>query len=92
MVAGSLVSHLMTQHGRVTEVRRSWITPAAGDGPWTFLMAFLAKGGPRSCLVEGCPGQAATSMAMRVHFLHWHVLNTVVILEEVNLPHPRCTQ
>ena len=27
---------------------------------------------------------------MRVHFLHWHVLDTVVILEEGNLPHPRC--
>ena len=27
---------------------------------------------------------------MRVHFLHGHVLYTVVILEEVNLPHPRC--
>ena len=26
------------------------------------------------------------------HFLHWHVLNTVVILEEGNLPHPRCTR
>ena len=27
---------------------------------------------------------------MRVHFLHRHVLDTVVILEDVNLPHPRC--
>ena len=29
---------------------------------------------------------------MRVHSLHRHVLDTVVILEEGNLPHPRCTQ
>ena len=29
---------------------------------------------------------------MRVHFLHRHVLDTVVLMEEVNLPHPRCTQ
>ena len=29
---------------------------------------------------------------MRVHFLYWHVLDTMVILEEGNLPHPRCTQ
>ena len=28
---------------------------------------------------------------MRVHFLHRHVLETVVIMEEVNLPHPWCT-
>ena len=29
---------------------------------------------------------------MRVQFLHRHVLNIVVILEEVNYPHPRCGQ
>ena len=29
---------------------------------------------------------------MWVHFLHQHVLDTVVILEEGNLPHPRCTR
>ena len=29
---------------------------------------------------------------MQVHFLHRHVLKTVVILEEGNLPHPRCSQ
>ena len=27
---------------------------------------------------------------MRVHFLHLHVRNTVVILEEGNLSHPQC--
>ena len=27
---------------------------------------------------------------MRVHVLHRHVQDTVVILEEGNLPHPRC--
>ena len=29
---------------------------------------------------------------MRVHFLHWHVLDTVVILEEGNSPHPQCAR
>ena len=29
---------------------------------------------------------------MRVHFLHRHVLDTVVILEEGNLPDPRCAR
>ena len=33
----------------------------------------------------------ATGTAMRVHFLHLHVLDTVVFLEVGNLPHPRCT-
>ena len=29
---------------------------------------------------------------MRVHFVHRHVLDTVVMLEEGNLPHPRCSR
>ena len=29
---------------------------------------------------------------MRVHFVHRHVLDTVVILEEGNFPHPRCAR
>ena len=53
-------------------------------------MAFPAKVGQRSCPVNGFPGQAATRMAMRVHFMHRHVLDTVVILEEVDIPHTRC--
>ena len=55
-------------------------------------MACLAKGGPRICPVEGCPVQAATRTAMRLHFLHRNVLDTVLILEEGNIPNPRCTR
>ena len=29
---------------------------------------------------------------MQVHFLYQHVLDTVVIMEEGNLPHPYCTR
>ena len=29
---------------------------------------------------------------MWVHFVHRHVLNTVVMLEEVNFPHPWCAK
>ena len=39
--------------------------------------------------VAGCPGRVDTRTAMRVHFVHRHVLDTVVILEEGNFPHPR---
>ena len=55
-------------------------------------MAFSAKGGPWSFPVEGCPGRAAKRTAIWVHFLHRHVLDTMVILEEGNLPHPRSPQ
>ena len=56
MVAGSLEGHKMTQHGRVAEARRIWETLTTGEEPRAYRMAFPAKGGPRSCLVEGCPG------------------------------------
>ena len=48
------------------------------------------KGSRRQCPVEGCPGVSETRAAMRAHFVHWHVHDTVVILEEANLPLPRC--
>ena len=67
-----------------------WITPAAGNGPQTYRMTFPAKGGLWNCPVVGCPGRVATRTAIRVHLVHWHVFDTVVILEEVNSPHPRC--
>ena len=40
--------------------------------------------------MEGCPGLLATRASMRVHFVHRHVHNNVVILEEGNLPLSRC--
>ena len=82
----------MTQHGRSAEARRSWKTSAMGEETRAYGMKFQAKGGPRICPVEGCPGRAATRTAMQVHFIHRHVLDTVIILEEGNLPHPRCPQ
>ena len=48
------------------------------------------KGSRRQCPVEGCPGVSETRAAMRVHFVHRHIHDTVVILEEGNLPLPRC--
>ena len=48
------------------------------------------KGGTQDCPVEGCPGRAGTRTAMRMHFCRRHVWDTVIILEEGNLPHPRC--
>ena len=82
MAAGYMASHMMTQHAQVEESRQSCKTPATGDGPWTYGMAFPAKGVPRSCPVELCLGRVATRTVMQEHFLHRHVLDTVVILEE----------
>ena len=48
------------------------------------------KGSRRKCPVEGCPGVSETRAAMRVHFVHRHVHDTVVLLEEGDLPLPWC--
>ena len=42
--------------------------------------------------MEGCPGRAGTRTAMRVHFWCRHVRDIIIILEEGNLPHPRCSR
>ena len=81
MAAGSLAGHRMTQHVQAAEEILSWKTSATGEEPRTYRIDFLSKGGLRSCPVEGYPGRAATRMEMRVHFMHRHFLDTVVILE-----------
>ena len=48
------------------------------------------KGGAKACTVEGCPGRVRTRTAMRVHFWRRHMQEIIIILEEGNLPHPRC--
>ena len=91
MSVGSLAVHTMTRHGQAAEAQRSWKTSATGEDMRTYHMDLPAKGGPRSCLVEGCSVRAAQWTAMRAHFLYRHVLDTMVILEEGNLLYPRCT-
>ena len=91
MAFGSLVVHLHTQHGKETGGRRHWGTTAPGGKPRTYKMYFPTARGLRNCPVEGCRGREVTRMAMRVHFFHGHIRDTVIILEEGNLPHPRCS-
>ena len=65
---------------------------ARGKGPPGVPDVLSGKGAPRRCPMEGCPGNLVTRSAMRLHFLHRHVLDTVVMLEEGNSPHPRCAR
>ena len=57
-----------------------------------YKMSFPAKDGRRRFPVEGCQGVPAKRAAMMVHFVHRHVYDTVVILEEGNLHLPRFPQ
>ena len=91
MAAGFLESHRMTQHRQVKEEQWSWEALATGGDMQTYRLAFPTKGGPRSFPVEGFPGRAGTQKAMRMHLCSRHVRDIVIILEEGNLPHPRCS-
>ena len=52
-------------------------------------ISFLRETVPRNFPVEGCRGgEAVTRAELRVHFLHRHIRDTMVILEDDNLPYP----
>ena len=91
LAVGSMSIHLMTRHVKAAGGRRLWV-PQTEIWSKTYRMSFLTKGGLRTCPVEGCPGTLATRTAMQVHFVHRHVQDTVVMLEEGNFPHPRCAR
>ena len=91
LAVGSMSFHLLTQHGKAAGQRRQW-TPHKETRAQTYRISFPTKGGPRRCPVEGCPGTLATRTAMRVQFLHRHVQDTVVMLDEGKFPHPRCAR
>ena len=85
-----LAVHRKTQHGIEAGVMWQWDTPTPDGEPQKYRMAFLTKGRPREFPVEGCRGRAETRMEMRVHFLHRHLRDTVIVLEYCNTPHTRC--
>ena len=93
MEVGSLASHQMTQNSKAKEEELSWNNLETMRGvPRTYRIEFPTKGGPRGFPVEGFPGKAGTRTAMRMHFCSRHVWDIVIILEEGNLRHPRCSQ
>ena len=91
MAKGSLVTHLQAQHGLDKgSLGSEGGGVDGGDEPRNYSMAFPARAGTSTCPVEGCSGQASTRTAMRMHFWCRYVMDTMVILEEGNLPHPQC--
>ena len=93
MASGSLESYRMIQHGKVKADKWSWNEASMGGGEThTYRIELPTKGGMRECPVEGCPGRARTCTAMKVHFWRQYVQDIVIILEDGNLPHPRCSR
>ena len=87
----SLVTHFQTQNGLAKGGLGSEGDKAdgGGDKQRTYRMVFTTREVPRPCPVEGLSGRASTQASMRVHFWHWHIRDTGVILEEGDIPYPR---
>ena len=84
------MGHMQTQHGREADGILSWESMSPGEEPCAYRMVFMTSGGQWNCPIEVCLGQAGTSIEMRVHFFYRHVRDTVIILEEGNLPQKWC--
>ena len=89
LVKVSLVVHRQNQHSlKKGGSGQEGDNEGEGNKTRTFRMAFPAKSGLMPCPVKGCSGRSVTWTAIHVHLWHRHVRDTVVILEEGNLPHP----
>ena len=90
LVRESLDEYCQNQHGieKLVLIQEGYRVYGE-DKPKTYRMEFTENAGARHCPVEGCSGQFATWTSMRVHFWHRQVWDTVLILEEGNLPQPR---
>ena len=88
------MTHLQTHHvvakWELGSERRESDGDDGGDTPRTYRMAFPERAEPKPCPVKGCSFRALTRTATKVHFWHQHVRDTVVILEEGNLPNQWC--
>ena len=64
--------------------------PHPPDKAVTYRIYFLQGARNIACPVGGCPGSATSRSTLWVHFLHHHVRDTVVILDEGSHPLPCC--
>ena len=88
----SLVAHMETQHV-ILVCSVATTTLGMIHAPLVEYRSVLLRKSPSIfCLVEGCPGRATNSPNLRIHFMHRHVEDTILILSEVAIPHPRCDQ
>ena len=55
-----------------------------------YMVSFPIAAGYLGFIVGGYKGQVTTRTNLLIHFVHCHMGDTVVILEEGNRPHPRC--
>ena len=66
------------------------VDPPSGRGSQDIQDVIPGEGRTEAVSNNRVPGALATRMTKRLHFLHRHVHDTVVMLEEGNLPLPQC--
>ena len=75
-------------HDNSTWEGRNTVTPLGPPDGWGSQVVqneFSREGRQATVPGGGMPGVSATRAAMQVHFVHWHLHDTVIILEEVAL-------
>jgi len=89
LAASSLSTHLLTQHGKAPR-NIAARNDSAGRQPAEYRVSFPKTLRCLICPVEGCGGSARSHEGLRRHFMHRHVRDTLVILQEGSHPLPRC--
>jgi hypothetical protein len=87
--SGSLQQHMRTQHGLDGYIHQDEAFPALGP-PARYCISFPSYADSINCPVDGCPGRATNRNNLRRHFMHRHVRDELVILEEGTALLPRC--
>ena len=77
-----LEMHRQTQHGVSRGYQKD--TSTSPEEPNTYHISFPRAAGLIVCTVEGCQGWASTQMGIWLHFVHYYMQDTLVILEEGN--------
>ena len=79
-----------TQVQNFKERRPKWATTPAILDPRLYRVSFPRYTGYIGCLVGGCKGWLTTCTNLQIHFVHRHMRDTIVIIEEGNYPRPLC--
>ena len=89
LAVGLLTAHCQTKHGIGLGAKCENLPSFPKGEPQTYHISFLVTVRMQGWPVKECPVRAAMRMGIHVHLLHRNVQDTVIILEEGNLHHPR---
>ena len=90
--AVSLDSHMEMQHGRTGHAVAT-TAPELLPDPLSETQVDFPRMAPQiDCPVKGCPGRATNWPKIDMYFMHWHMEDTIFILNEGTISHPQCGQ